>query len=68
MLAVFKPVHNTIGFELREVTLKQGKLFTKAVSVNMDTNGLPVFKPKSACNNKKEFYNQFNSYISQLTE
>lgn len=66
MLAVFKPVENSIGFDLREVTLKQGKIYTKIVKINIDTNGLPVFKPKRVCYNKNEFYSQFTPYINQL--
>ena len=65
MLAVFRPVKNAYWFEIREVYNWKKKVVTKALPISdyVWTMGeFPIFKPLVACNSKKEFYQQFETY------
>ena len=65
MLAVFRPVRNAYWFEIREVYNWKKKIATKALPISdyVWTMGeFPIFKPLVACNSKKEFYQQFETY------
>ena len=63
MIAIFKPVNNSLGFDVREFEIKDnGKPGTyRWLNVREVYLGdLPVYKPKARCKDKSEYYSQFS--------
>ena len=59
--AVFRPTETPRGYDVREL-YKRGKNWyvKKFIDIDLYYNpSLPVFKPKTKCNGKKEFRDQF---------
>ncbi|HNG97151.1 MAG TPA: hypothetical protein PLW93_02660 [Candidatus Absconditabacterales bacterium] len=69
MLAIFKPINNGYGFDLREFEVKEngkpGPFRWISIEDHIGILGeLPVLKPLVRCSDKYEFYNQFQQFIN----
>jgi hypothetical protein len=63
MIALFTPVRNDYGFDIREIYFdNKGKVKVKKylkVSEYIDTDDMAVFKPQTCFKNKQDYQEQF---------
>ena len=71
VIGIFKPIHNTIWYEVREVYVnEEGKIDTKTLKVNdyKDVlDSLPIFTSMSYCPDGRSYYRQFENYQFEYT-
>jgi len=66
MIALFSPVNNTLGYDLREVTFLPWKVSMKIIPVKdykWVLHELPVYHPINYYDDDREFNKQFLEYI-----
>lgn len=66
MLALFSPINNTLGYDLREVTFEQWHVRMCIIPIKeykWILHELPTYKPKNCYPDDREFEKQFSEYI-----
>lgn len=69
MIAMFKPIGNSLGYDVREFEIKNGKP-GKYKWLNVQENrhkATHMFKPRSACKDKMEYLAQFEHFREQAS-
>ena len=66
MLALFSPVNNTLGYDLREVTFSPWEVHMKIIAIKdykWILHELPTYHPINYYENYRDFCKQFIEYI-----